>query len=70
MTKHLPIVLALVVPVAILAAIQYLPVFRPVYRWMSAHDMMTLGIVIVSAMPFGFMAYNRILGNFFNRSTN
>jgi hypothetical protein len=67
MSKHLPIVLALAVPVLALAAIQYTPAFRPVYRWMCSHDLITLGVIIVLAMPFAVMAYNRILGNFFHR---
>lgn len=68
MTKHLPIVLSVLVPTVILAAIQYTPAFRPVYRWMCSHDLITLGVILASAMPFGIMAYNRILGNFFHRS--
>jgi hypothetical protein len=68
MKKHLPIVLSLAVPVLALAAIQYIPVFRPVYRWMCSHALITLGVIVLSGLPFAVMAYNQILGNFFHRS--
>lgn len=67
MRKNLPIILSVLVPTLALAAIQYIPTFRPVYRWMAHHDAITLGIVVLCAMPFGFMAYNRILASQFNR---
>jgi hypothetical protein len=53
--------LAVILPLATFLAIEYVPAFRPVDRWMDRNEGWSMCIVIAACFPFGFMLARNLL---------
>lgn len=53
--------LAVIAPLAIFLAVEYVPAFRPVDRWMDRNEGWAMLLVIASCAPFGFLLSRSLL---------
>jgi hypothetical protein len=53
--------LAVILPLATFLAIEYVPAFRPMDRWMDRNEGWAMCLVIAACFPFGFMLARNLL---------